>query len=47
MNFEYYCNTRMVMGVGKSKEVALILADIVEPHSTIMIVSDPGVKKQD
>ena len=45
MNFEYYCNTRMVMGVGKSKEVALILADIVEPHSTIMIVSDPGVKK--
>ncbi|MEW5552487.1 iron-containing alcohol dehydrogenase [Peribacillus frigoritolerans] len=45
MNFEYYCNTRMVMGVGKSKEVALILADIVEPHSTIMIVSDPGIKK--
>lgn len=45
MNFEYYCNTRMVMGVGKSKEIALILADIVEPHSTIMIVSDPGVKK--
>ncbi|MEB2494615.1 iron-containing alcohol dehydrogenase [Peribacillus frigoritolerans] len=45
MNFEYYCNTRIVMGVGKSKEVALILADIVEPHSTIMIVSDPGVKK--
>ncbi|MFJ7929076.1 iron-containing alcohol dehydrogenase [Peribacillus sp. NPDC096448] len=45
MNFEYYCNTRMVMGVGKSKEVALILVDIVEPHSTIMIVSDPGVKK--
>lgn len=45
MDFEYYCNTRIVMGVGKSKEVALILADIVEPHSTIMIVSDPGVKK--
>lgn len=45
MNFEYFCNTKMVMGAGKSKEVAAIIADIIEPHSTIMLVSDPGVKK--
>ncbi len=45
MNFEYFCNTKIVMGIGKSKEVALILKDFVAPNSTIMIVSDPGVNK--
>lgn len=45
MNFEYYCNTRIIMGAGKSKEVAQILADIIKPPSTIMLVSDPGVTK--
>jgi len=45
MNFEYYCNTKMIMGAGKSKEIGNILSDIMEPHSKIMIVSDPGVMK--
>lgn len=45
MNFEYFCNTKIVMGIGKSKEVAMILKDFVAPNSTIMIVSDPGVNK--
>lgn len=45
MNFEYYCNTKMIMGAGKSKEIGNILTDIIEPHSKIMIVSDQGVIK--
>lgn len=45
MNFEYYCNTKMLMGAGKSKEINLILADIVAPNKMIMIVTDPGVKQ--
>ncbi|MGE7689795.1 iron-containing alcohol dehydrogenase [Lysinibacillus sp. NPDC097214] len=45
MNFEYYCNTKMIMGAGKSKEIGNILLDIIEPHSKILIVSDPGVMK--
>ncbi|MEB2298880.1 iron-containing alcohol dehydrogenase [Lysinibacillus xylanilyticus] len=45
MNFEYYCNTKMIMGAGKSKEIGNILSDIMEPHSKIMIVCDPGVMK--
>lgn len=45
MNFEYYCNTKMIMGAGKSKEIGNILTDIIEPHSKIMIVSDQGVMK--
>ncbi|MGG2054930.1 iron-containing alcohol dehydrogenase [Lysinibacillus pakistanensis] len=45
MNFEYYCNTKMIIGAGKSKEIGNILTDIIEPHSKIMIVSDQGVIK--
>lgn len=45
MNFEYYCNTKIVMGAGKAKEVGQIMVDIIEPHSAIMIVSDAGVIK--
>lgn len=45
MNFEYYCNTKIVMGAGRSKEVATIIDDVIEPYSSIMIISDPGVIK--
>ncbi|MEW6978422.1 iron-containing alcohol dehydrogenase [Bacillus pumilus] len=44
MNFEYVCNTKMMMGAGKSKEIASILGDIVVPSATVMIVTDSGVK---
>ncbi|WP_338705652.1 iron-containing alcohol dehydrogenase [Bacillus altitudinis] len=44
INFEYDCHTKMIMGTGKSKDIASIVEDIVLPSATIMIVTDPGVK---
>lgn len=40
INFEYDCHTKMIMGTGKSKDIASIVEDIVLPSATIMIVTD-------
>ncbi|TVT28926.1 iron-containing alcohol dehydrogenase [Salinicoccus cyprini] len=45
MNFEYFCNTRIKMGAGASNALAPIMADMINPDATVMIVSDPGVRK--
>ncbi|MYL39188.1 iron-containing alcohol dehydrogenase [Halobacillus litoralis] len=45
LNFDYYCQTKIVMGPGRSKEVPGLLKEMTEPGATVMVVSDPGVKK--
>ncbi|WP_342500281.1 iron-containing alcohol dehydrogenase [Bacillus sp. FSL K6-4563] len=44
MNFEYHCQTKMMMGTGQSKEIGSIVEDIVLPGATVMLVTDSGVK---
>ncbi|MEK5006828.1 iron-containing alcohol dehydrogenase [Bacillus sp. FSL K6-3312] len=44
MNFEYHCQTKMMMGTGQSKEIGSIVEDIVLPGATVMIVTDSGVR---
>jgi len=44
MNFEYHCETKMMMGTGQSKEIGSIVEDIVLPGATVMLVTDSGVK---
>ncbi|MEK5134920.1 iron-containing alcohol dehydrogenase [Bacillus sp. FSL W8-0645] len=44
MNFEYHCQTKMMMGTGQSKEIGSIVEDIVLPGATVMIVTDAGVR---
>ncbi|TKI23366.1 iron-containing alcohol dehydrogenase [Bacillus pumilus] len=44
MNFEYHCETIMMMGTGQSKEIGSIVEDIVLPGATVMLVTDSGVK---
>ncbi|WP_366596078.1 iron-containing alcohol dehydrogenase [Bacillus pumilus] len=44
MNFEYHCQTNMMMGTGQSKEIGSIVVDIVLPGATVMLVTDSGVK---
>ncbi|MEH7801709.1 iron-containing alcohol dehydrogenase [Bacillus pumilus] len=43
-NFEYHCQTKMMMGTGQSKEIGSIVEDIVLPGATVMIVTDSGVR---
>ncbi|MBB6601146.1 iron-containing alcohol dehydrogenase [Bacillus pumilus] len=44
MNFEYHCQTKMMMGTGQSKEIGSIVENIVLPGATVMIVTDSGVR---
>ncbi|PRR93302.1 iron-containing alcohol dehydrogenase [Bacillus sp. NMCN1] len=44
MNFEYHCQTNIIMGTGQSKEIGSIVEDLVLPGATIMLVTDSGVK---
>lgn len=44
MNYEYYCNTQIIMGPGKSKELSSIISSYADEDATVMIVGDPGVK---
>ncbi|PRS00855.1 alcohol dehydrogenase [Bacillus sp. NMCN6] len=44
MNFEYHCQTNIIMGTGQSKEIGSIVEDLVMPGATIMLVTDSGVK---
>ncbi|TYS36722.1 iron-containing alcohol dehydrogenase [Bacillus pumilus] len=43
-NFEYHCQTNIIMGTGKSKEIGSIIEDLVFPGATVMLVTDAGVK---
>ncbi|MEB2358452.1 iron-containing alcohol dehydrogenase [Bacillus pumilus] len=44
MNFEYHCQTNIMMGIGQSKEIGSIVEDLVLPGATVMIVTDSGVR---
>lgn len=44
MNYEYYCNTKIIMGPGKSKNLPEIVSQYASEKSTVMIVGDPGIK---
>ncbi|WLP58372.1 iron-containing alcohol dehydrogenase [Bacillus pumilus] len=44
MNFEYHCQTNIMMGIGQSKEIGSIVEDLVLPGATVMIVTDYGVR---
>lgn len=43
-NFEYYCQTNIMMGTGQSKEIGSIVEDLVLPGAKVMIVTDSGVR---
>ncbi|QLI77545.1 iron-containing alcohol dehydrogenase [Bacillus pumilus] len=44
MNFEYHCQTNIMMGIGQSKEIGFIVEDLVLTGATVMIVTDSGVR---
>ncbi|MFP3822358.1 iron-containing alcohol dehydrogenase, partial [Bacillus sp. SIMBA_008] len=44
MNFEYHCQTNIMMGIGQSKEIGSIVEDLVLTGATVMIVTDSGVR---
>ncbi|MGE1209508.1 iron-containing alcohol dehydrogenase [Bacillus pumilus] len=44
MNFDYHCQTNIMMGIGQSKEIGSIVEDLVLPGATVMIVTDSGVR---
>ncbi|WP_368931027.1 iron-containing alcohol dehydrogenase [Bacillus pumilus] len=43
-NFEYHCQTNIMMGTGQSKEIGSIVEDLVLPGAKVMIVTDSGVR---
>ncbi|WP_433942787.1 iron-containing alcohol dehydrogenase [Bacillus pumilus] len=43
-NFEYHCQTNIMMGNGQSKEIGSIVEDLVLPGAKVMIVTDSGVR---
>ncbi|AVI41734.1 iron-containing alcohol dehydrogenase [Bacillus pumilus] len=43
-NFEYHCQTNIMMGTGQSKEIGSIVEDFVLPDAKVMIVTDSGVR---
>ncbi|MGM5472520.1 iron-containing alcohol dehydrogenase [Bacillus pumilus] len=43
-NFEYHCQTNIMMGTGQSKEIGSIVEDLVLPDAKVMIVTDSGVR---
>ncbi|WP_144486678.1 iron-containing alcohol dehydrogenase [Bacillus pumilus] len=43
-NFEYHCQTNIMMGTGQSKEIGSIVEDFVLPGAKVMIVTDSGVR---
>ncbi len=44
MNFDYHCQTNIMMGIGQSKEIGSIVEDLVLTGATVMIVTDSGVR---
>ncbi|MGE6857570.1 iron-containing alcohol dehydrogenase [Bacillus sp. FSL K6-2841] len=44
MNFDYHCQTNIMMGIGQSKKIGSIVEDLVLPGATVMIVTDSGVR---
>ncbi|WP_342490750.1 iron-containing alcohol dehydrogenase [Bacillus sp. FSL R5-0422] len=43
-NFEYHCQTNIMMGTGQSKEIGSIVEDLVLPGAKVIIVTDSGVR---
>ncbi|MBU8640104.1 iron-containing alcohol dehydrogenase [Bacillus pumilus] len=43
-NFEYHCQTNIMMGTSQSKEIGSIVEDLVLPGAKVMIVTDSGVR---
>ncbi|MCY9671339.1 iron-containing alcohol dehydrogenase [Bacillus pumilus] len=44
MNFDYHCQTNIMMGIGQSKKIGSIVEDLVLTGATVMIVTDSGVR---
>ncbi|WP_281657773.1 iron-containing alcohol dehydrogenase [Halobacillus sp. Cin3] len=45
MNFDYYCQTKIVMGPGRVREVPDLLSEVAVDGAVVMVVSDRGVKE--
>lgn len=43
-NFEYHCQTNIMMGTDQSKEIGSIVEDLLLPGAKVMIVTDSGVR---
>lgn len=43
-NFEYHCQTNIMMGIDQSKEIGSIVEDLLLPGAKVMIVTDSGVR---
>lgn len=43
-NFEYHCQTNIMMGTDQSKEIGSIVEDLLLPGLKVMIVTDSGVR---
>ena len=44
MNYEYHCDTKIIMGPGKSKDLPEIISEYINVDDTVMVVADPGIK---
>ncbi|QRF31077.1 iron-containing alcohol dehydrogenase [Bacillus safensis] len=43
-NFEYHCQTNIMMGTDQTKEIGSIVEDLLLPGAKVMIVTDSGVR---
>lgn len=43
-NFEYHCQTNIMMGTDQTKEIGSIAEDLLLPGAKVMIVTDSGVR---
>ena len=44
MNYEYHCDTKIIMGPGKSKDLPEIISEYINIGETVMVVTDSGIK---